>query len=228
VGGRRASERDHRLAVYATHMSSVPETIGAIVPEPSDSRAAYERDVLAPMYAAIAPQDPEGILRHEWLNSRGAIARFDRNAIEIRLADTQECVQADIAVAHAMCAVVRMLYEERLSSAREQRDVPTHVLAALLADATRRAEDAVADGAFLRAMGIRDTASCTLRDVWRRVLDRVNGGDSWWHAVIDGILDRGTLATRILAATGPLSARQRLEEIYRELAACLEEGRVFA
>jgi hypothetical protein len=54
------------------------------------------------------------------------------------------------------------------------------------------------------------TASCTLRDVWRRVLDRLDGGDSWWHAVIDGILDRGTLATRILAATGPLSARQRL------------------
>jgi hypothetical protein len=28
--------------------------------------------VLAPMYAEIAPYDPAGTLRHEWLNSRGA------------------------------------------------------------------------------------------------------------------------------------------------------------
>src|SRR4030095_13291601 len=110
--GGCAGERDHRLAVYATHAARVPEMLGAIVPEPSTSRARYERDVLSPMYDAIASLDPEGVLRHEWLNSRGAIARFDRNAIEIRLADTQECPRADIAVAHAICAVVKMLYDE--------------------------------------------------------------------------------------------------------------------
>ncbi|HAL85576.1 MAG TPA: hypothetical protein DCM31_01010, partial [Deferribacteraceae bacterium] len=37
------------------------------------------------MYRDIAPYDPECILQEEWLNSRGAIARFDRKAIEIRL-----------------------------------------------------------------------------------------------------------------------------------------------
>jgi hypothetical protein len=228
VDGRCAPERDHRLAVYATHANAVPSMTGAIVPEPSDSRDAYQRDVLEPMYAAIAAHDPQGVLRHEWLNCRGAIARFDRNAIEIRLADTQECPWADIAVAHAICAVVRMLYEERLSRAREQRSVPVRALSALLADATCRAEHAIADGAFLQAMGIHGTASCTLRDVWRRVLDRVDGGDCAWRAVIDGIHDRGTLATRILAAAGAQPTRQRLAEVYRELAACLEEGRLFA
>jgi gamma-glutamyl:cysteine ligase YbdK (ATP-grasp superfamily) len=228
VDGRCAPERDHRLAVYATHANAVPSMTGAIVPEPSDSRDAYQRDVLEPMYAAITPHDPQGVLRHEWLNCRGAIARFDRNAIEIRLADTQECPWADIAVAHAICAVVRMLYEERLSRAREQRSVPVRALSALLADATCRAEHAIADGAFLQSMGIHGTASCTLRDVWRRALDRLDGGHCAWRAVIDAIHDRGTLATRILAAAGPQPTRQRLAEVYRELAACLEEGRLFA
>ena len=43
------------------------------------------------MYRAIDPLDTEGILQEEWLNSRAAIARFDRGAIEIRCMDTQEC-----------------------------------------------------------------------------------------------------------------------------------------
>jgi hypothetical protein len=31
------------------------------------------------------------VLRHEWVNARGAIARFDRSAIEIRVLDVAEC-----------------------------------------------------------------------------------------------------------------------------------------
>ena len=42
--------------------------------------------------------DTKKILDHHFLNSRGAIARFDRNAIEIRLVDIQECPKADIAI----------------------------------------------------------------------------------------------------------------------------------
>ena len=42
------------------------------------------------IYRDLAPHDPEGVLRHEWVNARGAIARFDRMAIEIRVLDVQE------------------------------------------------------------------------------------------------------------------------------------------
>ena len=34
---------------------------------------SYEAGILEPMYRAIASQDSRGVLRHEWLNSRGAI-----------------------------------------------------------------------------------------------------------------------------------------------------------
>ena len=228
VDGRAASERDHRLAEYATHVARVPELVGAIVPEPSDSRQAYERDVLARMYDAIAPHDPEGILRHEWLNSQGAIARFDRNAIEIRLADTQECPRADIAVAHAVCAVVKMLYDEELSNAGDQRRVPTAMLAAQLRRAIRDGEDATADEPFLRAIGLRDAGPCTLRDAWRRLLDRVQGDTRSWSGVIETILGRGTLATRILREAGADPSRARLRDVYGELARCLDREELFS
>ena len=48
------------------------------------SHAAYERDILQRIYSDLEPLDPEGVLRHEWVNARGAIARFDRGTVEIR------------------------------------------------------------------------------------------------------------------------------------------------
>ena len=50
---------------------------GAVVPEPIGSIGEYHERVLEPIYADLAPHDPEGVLRHEWVNARGAIARFD-------------------------------------------------------------------------------------------------------------------------------------------------------
>jgi hypothetical protein len=196
--------------------------LGAIVPEPSTTRADYERDILVPMYDAIASLDPDGVLQHEWLNCRGAIARFDRNAIEIRLADTQECPRADIAVAHAICAVVKMLYD-----ARDTRDVPTGSLAALLQCVVRDGEDAIAGEDYLHALGVREAGACTMRDAWRRALDCADG-DASWRDTVDVILERGTLATRILQAAGPRPSRHRLREVYGELAGCLDEDRLFA
>ena len=43
----------------------------------------YEEHIFGKIYRAIAPHDPEGLLQHEWLNSRGAIARFDVAAFNV-------------------------------------------------------------------------------------------------------------------------------------------------
>jgi len=221
VDGAVAAERDHRLAVYATHAQRFPCIVGAVVPEACASRSAYERDVLAPMYDAVAAVDPAGVLRHEWLNARGAIARFDRNAIEIRLADTQECPRADIAVAHAICAVVRMVYD-----AHDSRELATERLAALLREGIRDGEDAIADEDYVAALRLDGVGACRMRDVWRHVLDRADDGGEW-RDTVEMILDRGTLATRIVEATGRAPSRDRLREVYGELARCLDEDRMF-
>jgi len=57
------------------------------LPEPIFTRREYEGVLLEGIYEDLAASDPEGVLRHEWVNSRGAIARFDRGALEVRLLD---------------------------------------------------------------------------------------------------------------------------------------------
>jgi carboxylate-amine ligase len=107
VEGKITGTLDNRLIFYMTNQKKIPSISGRIIPENSESREKYERRVLHRMYRDIAPFDPEGILRHEWLNSRGAVPRFARSAIELRLLDVQECPLADISVAAVVAAVVR-------------------------------------------------------------------------------------------------------------------------
>jgi len=95
--GQRMPFLDYRLEAYRCNAERVPAITGAVIPDNVYGRADYQAGVLEPMYRDIAADDPERVLQHEWLNARGAIARFDRNAIEIRLCDTQECPRADLA-----------------------------------------------------------------------------------------------------------------------------------
>src|SRR5258706_15402909 len=102
---------DGRLDVYRTNSAKIPSIAGSVIPEPVFTHADYQREILERAYRDIAPYDPEGVLQHEFLNARGAIARFDRDAIEIRVLDIQECPKADLAIAAAIVAVLRSLVE---------------------------------------------------------------------------------------------------------------------
>src|SRR6185312_6356213 len=175
------------------------------------------------------PCDPTGILRHEWLNSRGAIPRFERGAIEIRLLDVQECPQADAAIAAAVVAVLRALYEERFTPLAQQQAIATESLHRMLLATTREADDALVDDAsYLRALGI-DAARCHAGDAWRALLDACARGDdaAWWRPVVADILAEGPLARRILRAVGGDISRGRLAAVYEALCECLAAGRMF-
>lgn len=219
---------DSRLEAYRHNARRIPSITGAVVPEPVRSIADYHRLVLEPMYADVAPHDPDGILQHEWLNSRGAIARFDRNAIEIRVLDIQECPQMDLAIAAATVGLVRALYEQRTSTIEAQLAVPTDTLGRLLLATIDSADQAVVtDRAVLRCFGW-DGPPVTLQVLWRHLLSSVielpdgNWLPSLWH-----ILDHGPLARRLLAAAGPSPDRARLARVYGALCDCLAQGRPF-
>ena len=81
------------------------------MPERIASRAAYRDTILERIYRDLEPLDPEGVLRHEWVNACGATARFDRGSIEIRVIDCQESTPADVAVAAAVARAVRRVAE---------------------------------------------------------------------------------------------------------------------
>jgi carboxylate-amine ligase len=222
--GRAAGALDYRLEAYRTNSSRLPEMTGEMIPEPMAGRAQYERELLHPLYAALAPHDPQGLLRYEWANARGAIARFDRSAIEIRVVDIQECPQADIALGALIIDLVWFLYKENL-----QADIPTAELARVLRTCIRDAERARVDSpAYLEVLSGR-TLVCDAGELWACIARRLNQSEhrALWQPFVDFVLTHGTLARRLLRASGPQPSRTRLARVYGSLCECLERGALF-
>jgi gamma-glutamyl:cysteine ligase YbdK (ATP-grasp superfamily) len=219
------------MEVYRTNSARIPSITGLVVPEPVSSRAEYEEKILRRIYRDIAPHDPDGILQHEWLNARGAIARFDRNAIEIRILDVQECPHADLAECAAIVAVLHLLVE-RFMPVEDQHKVTTEQLHAILLATIRDANEAlIAEPSYLRLLGWRGQASCTAQDLWKHLLDLVGAKSHFlvadFFSPLRKMLDQGPPARRLLRAIDNDPTRGQLEGAYRELCACLAEGRLF-
>jgi glutamate---cysteine ligase / carboxylate-amine ligase len=224
--GVATGQLDFRLDAYRRICAITPAVAGRVIPETVETRAEYEAKILAPMYDEIAPHDSNGLLRHEWLNSRGAIARFDRNAIEIRVIDAQECPQADAAIAAATSVAVKALYDERYAPLDEQQAIATETLHDILLKTIRDADEAIIGHVeYLHALGM-PTARCTARAIWSALLENA-GSDAWWRAPIDVMQREGPLARRILRALDGSIDRGRLHAVYSVLCQCLEDGRMF-
>jgi len=231
AGATRTPFADYRLEVYRTNAEAVPSITGDVIPEPVRTRDDYQRDVLEPMYRDIAPDDPDGVLQREWLNARGAIARFDRNAIEIRLCDTQECPRADLAIAAIVTSAVRALYDERWAAHADLQALPTSRLAALLRACICDADGAVIDDAdYLRVFGA--TQPLRADQLWAHVVDQCGALamalNPAARAPIELILAQGSLARRIVRAVDGEARRETLAPAYRRLCDCLVRDDLFA
>jgi hypothetical protein len=116
----------------------------------------YRRESLGRMYADIAPHDPDGILRDDFLNSRGAIPRFGRGSIEIRVLDVQKSPAADLAIAALTVGASKLLTEEVLSSFSQQASLEVPELASGFLECIRDGDHAVVENAaLLGALGMR-------------------------------------------------------------------------
>lgn len=224
---RRASGLcDTRLEVYRTNAKRVPSVSGRVIPEAVFTREAYEREIFAKMYADISPLDPDGTLQHEWLNSRGAIARFDRNAIEIRVLDIQECPAADIAICSLIVETLQRLVAQEWSSTESQRSLDTERLASILLSVIRDADQAVInDAQFLQAFGV--AAPLTASELWRQLAAPMLERSTEHTAALRVILDEGPLARRIIKRVASEPSDARLHDTYRELSNCLASGKMF-
>lgn len=223
VDGRFSALADHRMEVYRHNSKRVPLMAGLVIPEPVYTRSGYETEIMGRLFAQLEPLDPDGVLRHEFANARGCIARFDRGAIEIRVIDIQECPAADMAVVRLVCETVRGMAEGRWSSNDEQGLLPTELLHGVLLDTIEQAEDAVvSDAAVLDAFGL-PRSPVRAGEIWWTLAERVCPND----AGVAELLAAGTLSSRIRRAAGNESGPDALRPIYRELCDCLDEGRLF-
>ncbi len=229
VDGAATGLMDTRLEVYRHNARRVPSVSGRVIPEPVYTIADYEQTILQRTYDDLAPLDPDGVLRDEWVNARGAIARFCRNTIEIRVLDIQECPSADLAILQLIVAVLRGLFEERTASWSQQRAWEVDPLAQVFESTLRDAERAVVGNAeYLRTLGLPPRAGMTAGECWRILLDRHGASlDAAAGRQLDALLSGGTLARRIVQDLGEPASRQRLESTYRRLGRCLEAGERF-
>lgn len=219
---------DYRLRAYQQNQRKIPQITGTMIPEAVFTSADYQQHLLTPIYDAIAPYDPDKVLQEEWLNSRGAIARFERNTIEIRLLDIQECPAADLAIVELVCRVLKALVDEDLCDYAEQVKWDTGVLAKWLSAAIGDGEQAiVTDPCYLKAFGFSGKRA-SLQDLWWHLGERLSprqlGSKTKPLAVI---LNHGPLARRILKRTSLAPSRQKLNSVYRDLKECLAHGEMF-
>ncbi|MEJ2217419.1 MAG: glutamate-cysteine ligase family protein [Gemmatimonadota bacterium] len=231
--GRVGPDLDNRLRAYQGNARRVPSVSGLVVPEAVFTRRDYEEQILHRIYRDLEPYDPDGILRYEWANARGAIVRFDRSAIEIRLVDAQECPRADLAVTAAIVAAVRALALADPPPGLT-RPPATEALAAILDATIARGEQAVIeDDEYLDKLGL--APPMTAGDVWRHLVDfhmRSDPAAAEWLPALDVILEQGPLARRILHAVGATPGRTaepaRLRAVYGRLCDCLVDGMILS
>jgi gamma-glutamyl:cysteine ligase YbdK (ATP-grasp superfamily) len=225
--GRAGSAVDGRLVAYRQNAKRIPSVAGRVIPEVGTGREQYEREILQRIYADLAPHDPEGVLRHEWVNARGAIARFDRGAIEVRVIDTQECPTADVAVVAAVAGLIQSLTTGRLSGRDLAADPSTDTLAGLLDRAIVHGEQAEAtESEILEVLGLPRRAM-PLGQVWSHILDAdpLEDPDGEWTAALETILRDGPLARRMLAVSGPEPTSADIRRTAEALCSCLEDDR---
>jgi carboxylate-amine ligase len=230
MDARVTGTRDNRLAVYRRNCARVASVAGAVIPEPVYSRRAYETEILQRIYADMQTVDPDGVLRHEWVNARGAIARFDRMALEIRVLDTQECPAMDIAYARVIVATLKALCAERWMDLASLQAWRTDELARGFLGVVEKAEHAeIDDRSYLRTLGM-DKGRASVHALWAHLAEQAARDgelDGQSERALEHYLSHGSLATRIASAIPSEPDRDDLIRVYRQLCECLATGSYF-
>lgn len=225
--GKNTGFKDTRLEYYKTNQKEIPEMTGMVIPEAVFSKKDYYTTIFEPINTAIKPFDTEEILEHHFLNSRGAIARFDRNAIEIRLVDIQECPKADIAICVLIIEVLKMLVNLDLATLFNQKKWKNTELFPILNDTIKNAENTIISNvAYLQIFGIQQEV--TAKEVWQHLFNLAKPNINQKHyEALENILENGTLATRIVNALDTNLSKENITKVYKDLANCLQENNVF-
>lgn len=229
LDGDRSGFLDTRLNYYKTNQSRIPSITGKVIPEAIFSKRNYLNTIYEKIKADIAPFDPQQILNPIWVNSRGAIPRFDRGSIEIRIMDIQECPTADMAIISLVIETIKALCSESLISHEEQMKCKTEVLVSLLDKTIADGPNAIFDQPeYLKIFGIH-SSTASAKEIWEAILARLStrGTLDKWKPELVVILKEGTLSQRILKAMNNETSHEAIKKVYRQLCGCLAQNKMF-
>lgn len=221
--GKKGKYKDNRLAFYEENQRRIPSITGKVIPESVKNKAEYEDQILNKLYKDIAVYDPSGILQEEWLNSRGAITRFDRNAIEIRIIDLQECPDADIAVAETIVATLKYLINK-------YKNLPYFSESDLYSVYRGAIESGfssvITNESYNKIFGLGITEDTTLKSIWKKLILELELSPKTLE-LIQYIIDNGSLSERIMNQLGEQPTTEAIKSLYLQLGICLAENKQF-
>ena len=223
--GKLGPNVNNRLAFYRTNQKRFPRITGQVIPEYMESSRQYRRDILGAIYKDLRGVPGSERLRHEWINSRGAIMRFNRDAIEIRVLDVQECPKMDLALASFVRAALKFIMRSLKSG---EMSLPAHEL--LVADYAAVVElgskAPVAAPHLRQLLGVkRREVRDLLRDLLPRVEPLAPTAEKGYFPLVGGLIERGSLSERMrsrILRKRAASRHDAIREMYEELALCLE------
>jgi hypothetical protein len=222
IEGRRGSYWDNRIFFYENNQKIIPEITGAIIPEFVGSESEYQDKILKPMYLSISPYDTEGILQEEWLNSRGAIARFDRSAIEIRLMDIQESPLGDLEIVNGLVQILKNIVYNSYSTKLER--FPTDRLKAILDKTLSYGSNTIIDDHEYLEFFKSNKTNIRVSELF---VESLQASNQISDEFVDIITNKGNLSERIVLACGVNPSRETLQKVYKRLSDCLLENVYF-
>ena len=217
---RKGAYLDNRLHFYLTNQLEVPSITGSLIPEYVNSFEEYEKTTVRQYSEELAKlKAPRCLLNKEWLNSRGAIIRQDRKAIEIRVLDEQESVKSDVALSCFIRAALRGILS----------DVEYPYLSHLTL--VQNFKQTMRKGLQARVQHPKGkTAGEVCLHLLRTALSNATDEEKRYLPIIKQRIDGGNLSNIILRDVAKKAQKTDLKEAifttYSHLADCLEKNQV--
>lgn len=214
---------DARLSFYEANQKKISSVAGDIIPEAIFSFDQYHQ-LYQSIYRDIAPFDPDKVLQHPWLNSRGVIPKFDVGALELRLLDIQEAPVMDFTILEVLILILQDLTEQVSVSFERQKNVSTPFLKSCLYSANLF--DCTLNGAYMELLGF-ENRSTDLRSFCEQVKSKYRLSPSSYQG-LKVLRDHGRLAERMRRSyLQSAKDHQSLKNIFAKLAQCLEENQSY-
>ncbi|MEP4136541.1 MAG: glutamate-cysteine ligase family protein, partial [Cyclobacteriaceae bacterium] len=160
---------DRRLYYYERNQSNIPVLTGRVIPERIYSKHGYQKYIYDKITEALRPHNSNGLLNPIWMNSRGAIARFDRGAVEIRIIDIQECAQSDLAVVAFLVEILKLLVGGNWISFEKQKSFSTDALQEIFHDTVRSgSKTKIESTTYRECFGVHEETG-QASTIWREI-----------------------------------------------------------
>ena len=227
LDGKFTGFTDTRIEVYRHNQKSMPIIAGNIIPEAAFTQRDYQAQILDPIARVVAPFDTDDVLDPLFVNSRGAIARFDRGSIEIRLIDNQEAPCVDMALIDLIICVLKHWCE--YSDQKALQNLPTLYLAEILLQSIVFGADPVIERRdYLAAMLLEPLPKrINLQDLWHCLFEQHQAQlQLSSRPILQSLLKHGNLATRLIKQFGQHPTQDDLRTLCKRLAGSLAGNKI--